>query len=196
MDFDIFLRCTEIVDFDDAAVAAKARELAKGCGGDVQIAEKVFLFVRDEIRHAGDYKDNITTCTASDVLKYGTGWCYAKSILFAALLRANDIPAGFCYQRLSCSEYVPDVFCLHGLNAIHLKDHGWYKIDARGNKKGVDAQFDPPHEKLAFELGDGEMELPKIYDEPLGVVVEALQNNKTYEAMINNFPDIKEGFCL
>jgi hypothetical protein len=25
-----------------------------------------------------------------------------------------------------------------------LKNHGWYRIDARGNKEGVNAQFSPP----------------------------------------------------
>jgi len=38
---------------------------------------------------------NPVTCKASDVLIYGTGYCYAKSHLLAALLRANAIPAGF-----------------------------------------------------------------------------------------------------
>ena len=111
--------------------------------------------------------------------------------MLAALLRANGIPTGFCYQRLSCSEYEKDVYCLHGLNAVYLKEYGWYRIDARGNKEGVDAQFTPPKEKLAFELQEGEIDLPKMYDEPLHVVVEALKNNKSYDAMINNFPDLK-----
>jgi transglutaminase-like putative cysteine protease len=35
-------------------------------------------------------------------------------------------------------------FCLHGLNAVYLEDFGWYRIDARGNKTGVAAQFTPP----------------------------------------------------
>lgn len=34
----------------------------------------------------------------------GSGICYAKSHLLAALLRANKIPAGFCYPRLSAYE--------------------------------------------------------------------------------------------
>jgi len=49
----------------------------------------------------------------------------------------------------------------------------------------------PPKEKLAFELQKGESDLAKIYDEPLDVVVEALQNNHTYDEMIHNFPDLK-----
>ena len=83
------------------------------------------------------------TCRASDVLAARTGFCYAKSHLLAALLRANGIPAALCYQRLSIDGQGPP-FCLHGLNAVHLPEHGWYRIDARGNKPGVDAQFTPP----------------------------------------------------
>ncbi len=47
------------------------------------------MHVRDNIHHSRDYKDEITTYKASDVLKYKTGWCYAKSHLWAALLRAK-----------------------------------------------------------------------------------------------------------
>ncbi len=185
-----FLKETELVNFSHPDIQALARTLSEGLTSDVAIAEKCFLHVRDNIRHSGDAKDNVVTCKASDVLKYKTGWCYAKSILLAALLRANGIHTGFCYQRLSCSEYKKDVYCLHGLNAVYLKEYGWYRIDARGNKEGVDAQFMPPREKLAFELQEGETDLPEIYDEPLHVVVEALKNNKTYNEMIHHFPDL------
>lgn len=191
MDMKKFLKASELVDFHMPNIQALASELAEGLSSDEQIAKKCFLYVRDEIRHSGDYKDEITTYKASDVLKHKTGWCYAKSILLAALLRANNIPTGFCYQRLSCSEYVEDIYCLHGLNTIYLKSYGWYRVDARGNKEGVDAQFTPPTEKLAFELQENEVDLPEIYDEPLDVVVKALKKYKTYDEMIHNFPDIK-----
>jgi transglutaminase-like putative cysteine protease len=187
-----YLAETDIIDFSDPDIKALAATLAEGCVCDSEIAKKCFEYVRDEIRHSGDYRDNVTTCRASEVLKCGTGWCYAKSHLLAALLRANGIPAGFCYQRLSCSEYKKDKFCLHGLNAVYLKAYGWYRVDARGNKEGVNAQFAPPHEQLAFQLQEDESELPEILSEPLDVVIEALRTRTTYEAMVGNFPDIKE----
>ncbi|MDF1881978.1 transglutaminase family protein [Sulfurimonas sp. MAG313] len=186
-----YLEETKIINYANTEVKALASSLAKECKTDTQIAKKCFEYVRDEIHHTGDNKDDRTTCIASDVLKYKTGWCYSKIHLLAALLRANKIPAGFCYQRLSCSEYKKGVYCLHGLNAVYLKDYGWYKIDARGNKKGVDAQFNPPYEKLAFELGKHEYDLPEIYDKPLEIVVQALEKHTTYEEMVDNFPDIK-----
>jgi transglutaminase-like putative cysteine protease len=119
-----YLVSTDIINYTHPSVAAKARELAEGCNSDTEIAKRCFEFVRDEIRHTGDAGEGITTCSASDVLEHGTGWCYAKSHLLAALLRANGIPTALCYQRLSCSEYVEGVYCLHGLNAMYIKDYG------------------------------------------------------------------------
>ena len=186
-----FLKETEIIDFSDSSIQVLAKELALGIESDTAIAKKCFLYVRDTINHSGDYKDDITTYKASDVLKHKTGWCYSKSILLCALLRANNIPTGFCYQRLSCSEYVKDVYCLHGLNAMYLKEFGWYRVDARGNKEGVNAQFTPPKEQLAFALEEHESDLPNILENPLPEVLDALKTYTSYEEMIHNFPDIK-----
>jgi len=186
-----FLKETDIIDYSNQEIQILAKQLSANCKTDSEIAKNCFEFVRDHIKHSGDHQDTITTYIASDVLKYKTGWCYAKSHLLASLLRANNIPTGFCYQRLSCSEYKKEIYCLHGLNAIYLKDHGWYRVDARGNKEDVDAQFDPPNEKLAFELEEHEFDLPEIYDEPLDIVVQTLKTHQTYEEMVNNFPDIE-----
>ena len=186
-----FLEETDIIDFSNKNIKNLAEKLSSRDKTDIETAKNCFEYVRDEINHTGDYKDNITTCKASDVLKYKTGWCYAKSHLLAALLRANNIPTGFCYQRLSCSEYKKNIYCLHGLNAIHLKDYGWFKIDARGNKEDVNAQYNPPKEKLAFELQENEFNLPEIYSEPLNVIIKTLHKYKTYKEMVNNFPDVE-----
>ena len=187
-----YLKATNIIDYHDKSIQEQAKLLALNCEDDEQIAKVCFEFVRDEIKHSGDYPSDIpTTCKASEVLEYKTGWCYAKAILLSALLRANGIPTGFAYQRLSCSEYKPDIYCLHGLNWIYLKEYGWYRVDARGNKEGVDAQFIPPKEKLAFEIGEGEFDLPDNLPNPRPEIIEALQKNKSYEEMICDFPDVK-----
>ncbi len=188
-----YLKATDIIDYHDKNIQDQAKRLSFACQNDEEIAKACFEFVRDEIKHSGDYPRDIpTTYKASEVLAHQTGWCYAKAILLAALLRANGIPTGFAYQRLSCSEYKKDIYCLHGLNWIYLKEHGWYRVDARGNKEGVDAQFTPPDEKLAFEIGEGEFDLLEVLAEPLDEVVYALENYDTYAKMIENFPDIKE----
>ena len=113
---DNFLKATEVIDWNHPSVIAKVQELSHGTRDTREIARRCFEWVRDHIQHSSDFKRNPVTCNASDVLREGTGYCYAKSHLLGALLRANDISAGFCYQRLSIDETGPP-YSLHGLNA-------------------------------------------------------------------------------
>lgn len=185
-----YLDNSEIIDWQDPAVSSQAAVLAGDLVGDEAIAEACFVFVRDRISHSWDSQQNPVTCRASAVLEYGTGYCYAKSHLLVALLRANAIPAGLCYQRLTIDHDRPP-FCLHGLVSVYLEKHGWYRIDPRGNKPGVDAAFCPPLEKLAFPIIiDGEADLPEIWPEPLTIVVNALQGAKDYLDVAENLPDV------
>ncbi|TLP40779.1 transglutaminase-like domain-containing protein [Arcobacter arenosus] len=185
-----FLNETEIIDYSDIGIKKLAFQLSKGLSKH-EIVKKSFEYVRDEIRHSGDHKDNQTTLKASDVLKYKTGWCYSKSHLLAAILRANNIPCALVYQRLKLNDDGSgDKFCLHGLNAVYFEEYGWFRIDARGNKKGVNAQFDFPTEKLAFQIRfKGELDIPKLYASPVGEVVKVLSSYKSYKDVINNLPD-------
>lgn len=190
-DMEKYLDTSEYIDWKHPLVIAKATELADGCVTDEAVAKRCFEFVRDSIKHSWDYRMNPVTCKASDVLIHGTGYCYAKSHLLAALLRANAIPAGLCYQRLTVETDGPP-YCLHGLNAVYLEQYGWYRIDARGNKPGVAAEFCPPTEKLAFPIVDGlERDFPEIWAEPPPVVIKALTQNKTVEQVFDNLPDIE-----
>lgn len=186
-----YLQESEIINFSHPEVQACASKLASGCTNDNEVAKKCFEFVRDAIRHTGDCNDDITTYKASDVLEHKTGWCYAKSHLLAALLRANNIPTALCYQRLSINDNGAP-YSLHGFNAIYLKAFGWYRVDARGNRDDIDAQFNPPHEALAFTFENrdaNEGDLEKRYEVPLDVVVNSLQQNPTIALMRQNFPD-------
>jgi len=187
-----YLAESKYIDFTHPLVARKAAQLASGTSGDVAIAKHCFEFVRDEIRHSWDFKMNPVTCRASDVLIHRTGYCYAKSHLLAALLRANHIPAGLSYQRLTVEAKGPP-FCLHGLNAVYLKPYGWYRVDARGNKHGVTAEFTPPTEQLAFAiLNEMERDFAQIWAEPLLPVIHALTQHTTIEQVYKNLPDSDE----
>lgn len=186
-----YLASSKYLDWHHPNVAQKAAELAKGCTTEEMLVKRCFEFVRDAIKHSWDYKLNPVTCRASEVLQYGTGYCYAKSHLLAALLRANGIPAGLCYQRLAIGAEGPP-FCLHGLNAVYLKQYGWYRMDARGNKPGVDAAFTPPIEKLAFSIvSPHERDFPEIWQEPLPSIVKVLTESTSVEQVAENLPDIE-----
>lgn len=191
MHLNTYLESSIYIDWQHPLVSAKAAELASGYENDEQITRCCFKFVRDRIKHSWDYQQNPVTCKASEVLKHGTGYCYAKSHLLAALLRANSIPAGLCYQRLSL-EGDSSPFCLHGLNAVYLKKHGWYRLDARGNKPGITAAFTPPHEQLAFPIDhDLERDLPEIWPEPLTVVADVLTRFSNVIDVYHYLPDIE-----
>ncbi len=184
-----YLESTHFIDWKSPAILEQVKRISQELSQPEQIAKACFLFVRDEIKHSWDHQLNPVTCRASDVLTHKTGFCYAKSHLLAALLRANGIPAGLCYQRLTISNDQPP-FCLHGLNAIYLPDHGWYRVDARGNKPGVDAQFCPPTEQLAFPIiSEGEQDFATIYAEPLPLITELLESAASYQEVAERLPD-------
>ena len=187
----MYLESSEYIDWKHPLVAAKAVELGDGCLSDEIVARRCFEFVRDSIEHSWDHRRNPVTCKASEALIHRTGYCYAKSHLLAALLRANAIPAGLCYQRLTV-ETGSLRYCLHGLNAVYLNRHGWYRVDARGNKSGVTADFCPPTEMLAFPIIEAsERDFPEIWAEPLFPVIKSLTRNRTVEDVFENLPDIE-----
>lgn len=184
-----YLAASYYINWDHPNVLAKAKALASGLSSPEAIARKCFEYVRDEINQSWDYQQNPVTCRASDVLEHKTGYCYAKSHLLAALLRANNIPAGLCYQRLTVTDEPP--FCLHGLNAIYLNEFGWFRVDPRGDKANINTEFCPSNEKLAYTpVVKGEADLPEIWAEPLPIVTDVLERYTTYDAVGENLPDI------
>jgi len=186
-----FLAPSKYIDFEHEDIQSLAQALAASASSELDLVRRCFEFVRDEVRHSADFKLNPVTCKASDVLHYRTGYCYAKSHLLAALLRANGIPTGLCYQRLSVGD-AGAPYCLHGLNAVHLRVFGWYRLDARGNKPGVNARFTPPQEALAFPIREPqERDLPEIWAEPLQAVVDVLERYGSYDQVLAKLPDVE-----
>ncbi len=185
-----YLAASAVIDWQAPEILDLARKLRHGRSDTVEVSKAVFEWVRDEIKHSVDYGLEPVSCAASEVLRLGTGFCYAKSHLLAALLRANGIPAGLCYQRLSI-DGAGAPFCLHGFNAVQLDGHGWYRVDPRGNKSGIDAQFSPPDERLAFQSSlPGEHTFARIWAEPAEVVIEALRRHRTSSELGRHLPDM------
>lgn len=183
-----YLASCDVIDSAAPAIVDCAERLAGP--NEAQTAKACFEFVRDTIRHSADYELNPVTCRASDVLQHQTGYCYAKSHLLCALLRANKIPAGLCYQRLSI-DGLGSPFCLHGLNAVYLEEFGWYRIDARGNKADIVARFSPPVEQLAFQISvAGEQDFPEIWKRPQASVTSCLREYDDWRDVYRNLPDV------
>jgi len=190
-DLSEYLKPSEIIDFGTQEIVDCANSLVQGLNDEILISKRIYEFVRDKIHHSFDIKGKVITCKASDVLIHGQGICYAKSHLLTALLRYLGIPTGFSYQKLIFSDENPSIV-LHALNAIYLKEMDkWIRLDSRGNKEGVNAQFSLEEEMLAFPVRSelGEVDIKTVYADPDVNVVLALQKSKTLEELEKNLPN-------
>ena len=181
------------VNYSNPIVKEKIKELFTPTQTEIEKAKIAFEFVRDEISHSWDIQGKQVTCKASDVLKYKEGICYAKSNLLASLLRSQGIPTGFCYQRLMLFDTPEKGYSLHTLNAVYFESlNKWIRLDARGNKTGVDAQFSIEEEKLAFSVNEkfDEKDYPVIYVKPNPKTIKVLkEHNDALEMYKNYLPD-------
>ena len=186
-----YLVSDSIVDWQTPAVRQKALELTQSLPDEVDKARCLYEWVRDAIPHTHDAGLDVVTCSSSEVLQHGTGICFAKSHLLAALLRAVGIPAGFCYQVLALNPPVDDETVLHGFNAIYLASlDRWIRVDARGNTSGINAQFSINKEQLAFAMDPAADEFiyEAIFASPVDSVVRSLKRYATLRALWQDLP--------
>lgn len=186
-----YLKQDSVIDYDNKAVIELADTLFGQADNELAFIRKAYEFVRDNISHSADINEDTIPCAASEVLKAGHGICFAKSHLLAALLRCKAIPTGFCYQKLILDDETAPVLVYHGLNGVYIKDDKkWIRLDARGNKAGVNAQFSVETEQLAFPIRPemGEADCFVIYPNPDIAVLEKLRKSKTRTALWENLP--------
>lgn len=181
-----FLAASAAVDRDHPAVGRLAGEVRRP--RDVDTMRVAYDTVRDRYPHSLDIAAPAVSVSASDVLRHGHGICFAKSHLLAAVLRACGIATGLCYQKLAGGERT----YLHALNAVWLPDRGrWIRLDARGNKPGVDARFSVETEHLAFPIraDQGECDFAEIHDQPLPSTLAALRSSRTTVELVRRLPE-------
>ena len=186
-----YIKEDEIIDYSNEMIAKLAEELYEQSGNESKYIRAAYEYVRDHISHSADINEDIITCSASEVLKEGHGICFAKSHLLAALLRYKSIPTGFCYQKLILDDETAPVLIYHGLNGVYIKEYEkWIRLDARGNKEGVDAQFSPAKEQLAFPIRPemGEKDDLTVYPNPDVKVLEKMRRNQTRTNLWDDLP--------
>lgn len=201
---DEYLKPSEVIDCHDPKIRFAAQYLMdrmmRGVeenpddvlpDPELQLARLTYEYVRGRISHSADIGSPDVTWKASDVLEKKHGLCYAKSHLLAALLRANGIPAGLCYQYLRLDGTEQSELILHGLNAVYFTSLGkWIRLDARGSKPGVNAEFSIDEERLAFEVhpGLGETDIPVIFADPDRAVIRTLQKYASLSELMKHLP--------
>lgn len=195
--FDRYLEDTIVVDWQTPTVLEKARDLVEGADDEAARVRALFHFVRDEISHSFDVETDVVTCNASHVLKQGTGLCYAKSHLLAALLRSRGIPAGFGYQRLR--DEASGRHALHGFALAWLESQErWVVLDARGNNDEIrtEAELDGEDSGRSFayvpDAEAGELTYPTIWARPSKRVIDLLDYADSLARIRNHLPDSPE----
>lgn len=192
-DLTEYLKPLQVVDYTHPVMQKKTAELFTRTQTDMEKMKLAFEFVRDDIHHSWDIQSSKVTCHASEVVLEGEGICYAKSNVLAALLRSENIPTGFCYQRLMLFDTPEKGYCIHALNAVYVASlQKWIRLDARGNKRGIDAQFSTDEEKLAFMVQEefGEKDYPIIYAAPHPKTISTLQDHtNALEMYLHHLPE-------
>lgn len=186
-----YLAFDEIINFSDESIQQLANDLFLKSASETNYVKTAFEYVRDKISHSADINNDALVCTASEVLKAGHGICFAKSHLLAALLRCKGIPAGLCYQKLILDDETAPVLVYHGLNGVFLSEFGkWIRLDPRGNKQNVDAQFSITDEKLAFPIRPekGEEDCLIVFPKTDLDIIDVFKNNQTRTDLWDDLP--------
>ena len=188
---DEYLEFDDVIDYKNEAIREVADVLFQKANDELSFIKNAYEFVRDNISHSADINADALTGVASEVLKNGHGICFAKSHLLAALLRCKSIPTGFCYQKLVLDDETAPVLIYHGLNGVYVKELSkWIRLDARGNKEGVNAQFSTETEQLAFPVRPekGEEDCFVVYPRPDVKVLEKFRAYKTRTELWEDLP--------
>jgi transglutaminase-like putative cysteine protease len=160
-----YLRATPTIDADNENILETAARLTRGCSSDQQKAEKLFYFVRDEIKY-NIYMISVflEDFRASRVLEWGKGYCVQKAVLLAALGRASGIPSRLVFAKIRNHKVPPhileiiktDIFPRHGYNQFFLGGR-WVSAAATFDKELCEKNGLPPVE---FD-GKHDAELPE-----------------------------------
>jgi transglutaminase-like putative cysteine protease len=187
---EIFLQEDQYIDYSSKTIQNKVIELFTSDMTKIKKTKVAYEFVRDEIPHSFDCNAKIIVAKASDVLLYKTGICHAKANLLAALLRSQGIPTGFCFQHITLAKDDSLGYCVHAFNAVFVNNK-WIKLDARGNKQGVNAQFSTDEPILAYQNRKefDEYFFDGIFANPHKATMLMLEKAESLQDIMDNIPE-------
>lgn len=188
-----YLTPTWFVNSDAPEIVDLAREVVGGATDEVERACRLFYAVRDGIRYtAYNLELERDAFRASHVLAVGQSWCVPKSVLLAALCRAQGIACRLGYADV-CNHMATkklldflttNVFYYHGFNEIYLRGK-WVKATVAFNRALCEKarlgplEFDGLHDSIyhPFDLaGQRYMEYLRDYgpfaDVPYAAIIE------------------------
>jgi hypothetical protein len=160
-------------DADHSSIQAKATSLTAAGESTLEKVERIFHFVRDEIRFGFPPKWDVVK--ASEVLTYGMGQCNNKATLFVALCRAAGISA-----RVHCG--LIDVDIMRGvfppmafLFLPKAGSHAWTEVQVEGQWKPIDSYI---NDRAFYEAARHRL---SVSGKPLGYSVAFLEGKSSCE---------------
>lgn len=137
-----YLQATQYIDWETPAVREYAKHAIDSAATEREKAVRLFYSVRDDIRYDPyGMQLNNDYMRASSTLLRKNGYCVAKAILYAALLRAEGIPSRLAFadvrnhlttERLK-QLMQTDIFVFHGYTELYLEGR-WIKATPTFNK--------------------------------------------------------------
>jgi transglutaminase-like putative cysteine protease len=192
----LYLTPTEIIDSDHKSIQDYAVRIVRGNTDLIEIATKLYLAVRDDIRYDPYSPFYLPEhYRASYVLKRGRSFCVPKASLLCALGRACGIPSrvGFADVRnhlttKQLSDFMGNnLFVYHGFVEFYL-DGKWVKATPAFNSELCKRHGVPPlefngREDSLFQAYNLEnkkfieyVEFRGVYaDIPVSIIVEAFK---------------------
>jgi len=145
IDLKKYSQPTDLINADHPLIRKQVDALQHGAGCDEERARRLFYFIRDEIKYDFKPKLEASGYRASSILEEGGGFCTMKAILFCAMARACDFPAGIhFYHIIDHTLPKPMVRMLrtntlyyHGIVSLWLGD-SWFQYDATLDRSIID----------------------------------------------------------
>lgn len=178
-----YMTPTTIIDSDHPLVQEYARQVAKGATDPVEIANRLYLAVRDGIRYDPYAPFHLPQhYQASQVIRRGRQFCIPKASLLCALARVYAIPSrlGFANVKNHLAtrqllEYLgANIFVYHAFAELYL-DGRWVKATPAFNR-----ELCQRHRVSPLEFNGREDSLFQLYNEENQRYMEYLEFLGTY----------------
>ena len=154
-----FLKETEFCDFSHPTIQKFAHKITENCTNNREKAVSLFYWVRDNIL----YRVGLWQRKASETLIEKEGACTNKTNLLVALLRANNIPAGYGIMKVHGQRYfgpiaMPMLKKFAGEMSTHVYamvnlNNKWIKCDPSDDRELSENTFylNPPSKLVEWD---------------------------------------------
>ncbi|MCD6115755.1 transglutaminase domain-containing protein [bacterium] len=134
-----FLKTTDAIDSNSDVIRAYTKSIIDSAESEEQRIRQLFYFIRDEIRYVFRLTDKPEDMKASVIFQKGQGFCTQKAILFCAIARSINIPAGIAFFEIidhfmNNSILKDNRILYHGIASLYLNSQ-WILFDATLDEK-------------------------------------------------------------